>query len=214
MGGLHGQALSAFLEMLLHRYRGNFNQLFHQISYSTRLSLLGQDLRFAKHWLLPALHLWSAKPFDVTICLSSPGSLLTSGKGSLSRGKGLSKTTDSSTCGTSLSLEAAVERRNLLREASRSLDGERVASRADSGGRGFLEIPSDPPPSSSSFFKVWMVESSSGNVNLFFFLLPTRSLNSFRSLSHLLFWFPSIFNLLLPILAPAPVWLISAPVSF
>jgi len=97
-------------------------------------------------------------------------------------------------------LEAAVERRNLFREASRSEDGDRVSSLADSGGRGFFGTPPDPPVSSWSF-KDWMVESS-GKVNLFLFLLPTRSLNSFRSLSHLLFWFPSIINFLL--LIPAP----------
>ena len=38
-------------------------------------------------------------------------------------------------------LEAAVERRNLLREARRSEDGERVACRADSGGRAGFAIP-------------------------------------------------------------------------
>ena len=79
-------------------------------------------------------------------------------------------------------LEAAVERRNLLREARRSEDGESVASRADSGGR--EAFPPDPPVSS---FNDWMlvVAESSDKVNFFLFLLPTRSLNSFRSLSHL-----------------------------
>ena len=78
----------------------------HRVCYSTRLSLLGQDLRFAKHWLLPALHLCSAKPLEASwLSRLNPGSLGTLGKASLSRGIGLSKTNNSSTCGISLSLE-------------------------------------------------------------------------------------------------------------
>ena len=194
---------------------------FKRVVHSTRLSLLGQELRLARHWLLPALHLCSANPLAVnwfsraSLCLSrvDPGSLLTPATDSWLKGMGLLKTTNSSTCGTSISLqqetreakregnigkprtmfstetlfhlEAAVERRNLLRDARRSEDGESVASRADSGGR--EAFPPDPPV---SCFNDWMlvVAESSDKVNFFLFLLPTRSLNSFRSLSHLVAW--------------------------
>ena len=91
-------------------------------------------------------------------------------------------------------LEAAVERRNLLREARRSEEGERVASRADSGGSEAFS------GSASSSFEdgmllVVVIESSKGNVNFFLFLLPTRSLNNFRNLSHLVGLENSLFLL-------------------
>ena len=86
--------------------------LGERVFHSTRLSLLGQELRFARHWVLPALHLCSANPFAL-ICFSilwlsrvDPGSLLTPCTDSWwSKGMGLLKTSNSSTCGTSVSLQ-------------------------------------------------------------------------------------------------------------
>jgi len=72
-----------------------------------------------------------ANVFDVSILgLSSAAS-----EGFLQTfGIGVSNTTKLFVCGIRFSLEAAVDSRNLLREARISLDGERMASLADSGG--------------------------------------------------------------------------------
>jgi len=133
-----------------------------------------------------------AKVFDVSILgLSSAGR-----EGFLHTfGIGVSNTTKLSVCGIRFSLEAAVASLNLLREARMSLDGERMASLADSGGNWGGSRPLDLlDPVSSSPVEDWAVMQVdwSGTVKRLFFLLPTRSLNSLRSRSHLLFWFPSI----------------------
>jgi len=71
-------------------------------------------------------------------------------------GIGVSNTTKLSVCGIRFSLEAAVDSRNLLREARMSLDGERMASLADSGGNRGGPWPLDLlDPGSSSPVEDW-----------------------------------------------------------
>ena len=83
----------------------------HCKSHSPRLSLLGQELRLAKHWLLPAFHLCSANVFDVAIVFANVLDVSILGFSSAGRegflqtfGIGVSNTTKLFVCGIRFSL--------------------------------------------------------------------------------------------------------------